>query len=153
MIANKLIKKGGEKMKLIRWNPFNLSSAFDDDFELPTMPLLNKLGQGLNLYETESTLVAEAALPGISENEVDVTIDDGIVHITASSSEKKEEKDKRRYFMSSRSTSFNYTFRLPEGLVKDGEPKAELEKGVLTLVFKKIEKKPPKVVKVTAIGK
>lgn len=140
-------------MKLIRWNPFNMSSILDDDFDLPTMPLLNKLGQGLNLYETEDSLVAEAALPGISEDEVDVTIDDGIVHITASASENKEEKDKRRYFMSSRSSSFNYSFRLPEGMVKDVEPKAELEKGVLHLEFKKLEKKPPKTVKVVAKGK
>ncbi len=154
MIANikcqvLLAMKGGESMAIIRWNPFNLSSVLDDDFELPTLPGLSRFGQGLNLYETEQSLVAEASVPGITEEQIDVTVDNGVVHVTAHS-EESEDKSKRRYFMSSRSTSFNYTFRLPEGMVEEGEPQAELHNGVLTLTFVKVKKVPPKKVKVVA---
>ncbi len=142
--------KGGENMAIIRWNPFNLSSVLDDDFELPTLPGISRFGQGLNLYETEESLVAEAAVPGITEDQVDVTVDNGVVHVTAHSEESQEDKNKRRYFMSSRSSSFNYTFRLPEGMVEDKEPQAELHNGVLTLTFTKVKKVPPKKVKVLA---
>lgn len=137
-------------MAIIRWNPFNIQSFLEDDLDLPTMPLLSRLGQGLNLYETEDSVVAEAAVPGIPEDKIDVTVDNGIVHVTGSSEESQEEKGKRRYFMSSRSASFNYTFRLPEGLVEDKEPKAELHNGVLSLTFSKVKKVPPKKVKVTS---
>lgn len=121
----------------------------EDDWELPTIPGLSRLaGQGLNLYETEDAIVAEAAVPGVSEDKLDVSIDDGIVRITGRSEERKEEQDKRRYFMTSMAQSFNYSFRLPDGVVTDEEPEAELDQGILKLIFKKAQKKAPKKVNV-----
>lgn len=136
-------------MAIVRWNPWNLEHFFDDDFDLPTIPGLSRvIGQGLNLYETEEEIIAEASLPGIKEDQIDVTTDDGIVRISASSSDQTEDKNNRRYFMSSRATSFNYSFRLPNGLIEDSEPVCELAAGVLTLKFKKLKKAPPKKLKV-----
>lgn len=136
-------------MAIIRWNPWNIDRFFEDDFDMPTIPGLSRLmGQGLNLYETEGAIVAEAAVPGIPEGKIDVTYEDGIVRISASSDEKHEEKGKRRYFMSSMATTFNYSFKIPQGVVEGEEPSAELHDGVLYLTFKKIEKKEPKKIKV-----
>lgn len=141
-------------MAIIRWNPWNIDRVFDDDFDLPTIPGISRLmGQGLNLYETQDSLVAETAVPGLLESDIDVTFESGVVRISGNKEEKQEEKDKRRYFMSSMNTSFNYTFRIPEGVVKDTEPSAELEDGVLRLTFKKLEKKEPKKIKVTKKSK
>lgn len=141
-------------MAIIRWNPWNIDRFFEDDFDMPTIPGVSRLmGQGLNMYETESAIVAEAALPGIQEDKVDVTFEDGVVRVSASMEDKKEEKDKRRYFMSSMSTSYNYSFKVPAGIVQDKEPEAELEDGVLRLTFKKVEKKEPKKIKVTKKAK
>jgi HSP20 family protein len=121
----------------------------EDDWELPTIPGLSRMmGQGLNLYETEDTIVAEAAVPGVTEDRLDISIDEGVVRITGRSEEQKEAQDKRRYFMTSMAQSFNYSFRLPEGIVADEEPKAELDQGVLKLTFQKVQKKEPKKVKV-----
>jgi len=141
-------------MAIIRWNPWNIERFFEDDWDFPTIPGVSRLmGQGLNLYETEGAIVAEAALPGITEDKIDVTFENGVVRVSANAEEKQEEKNKRRYFMSSMTTSFNYSFRLPEGIVKDEEPKAELEDGVLKLTFKKVQKKEPKKIKVTKKAK
>jgi HSP20 family protein len=121
----------------------------DDDWDLPTIPGLSRFaGQGLNLYETEEAIVAQAALPGISDEDIDISIDEGIVRITATTEDSKEDQDKRRYFMSSMSSSYNYSFRLPQGVTGDEEPQAEVKNGVLILTFKKIEKAPPKKIKV-----
>lgn len=137
-------------MAIIRWNPWNIDRVFDDDFDLPTIPGISRLmSQGLNLYETQDALIAETAVPGLSESDIDVTFEGGVVRVSGNKEEKQEEKDKRRYFMSSMTTSFNYTFRIPEGVVKDAEPEAELEDGVLRLSFKKVEKKEPRKIKVT----
>jgi HSP20 family protein len=123
---------------------------FEEDFEMPTIPGLSRImGQGLNLYETEEAIVAEAAVPGISEDHIDVTFEDGVVRVTGSNETNQEEKDKRRYFMTSMSSSFNYSFRLPQGVVQDAEPTAELDNGVLRLTFKKVQKKEPKKIKVS----
>jgi HSP20 family protein len=135
-------------MAIIRWNPWNISSLLEDDWSLPTIPGLSRLGQGLNIYETEDALVAETAVPGIPEDKLEITVEDGIVRITGSNQQTQEDKSDRRYFMSSMASSFNYSFRLPEGVLADEEPTAEVENGVLTLVFKKMEKLPPKKVKV-----
>lgn len=141
-------------MAIIRWNPWNLERMFDDDFEFPTLPGISKImSQGLNLYETEDALIAEASVPGLTEDKVDVTFDDGVVRITGGIEEKEEEKGKKRYYMSSMATSYNYSFRIPEGIVRDEEPKAELEHGVLKLTFKKAEKKEPRKIKVLKKGK
>lgn len=137
-------------MAVIRWNPWNISSMLDEGLEFPTIPGISKLSSGLNLYETEDSVVAEAAIPGLSEDQIDVTINDGVVRITGMAEDVKEDKTKRRYFMSSIATSFNYSFRLPEGVVEDEEPAAELHKGVLSLKFMKIPKKPAKKVKVVS---
>lgn len=137
-------------MAIIRWNPWSLPSL-DEEWDLPSIPGLSRImGQGLNLYETEDSVVAELALPGIPEDKVDVSVDDGVVRVTAQSEEKKEEKGKRRYFMTSMASSYNYSFRLPQGVVESEEPEAELEDGVLTLRFTKVKKAPPKKVKVVA---
>ncbi len=141
-------------MALIRWNPWNLQNMLDDDWDLPTFPGLSRLaGQGLNIYETADTIVAQAAVPGIPEDRIDVSIDKGVVRISAVKQEEKEESDKKRYFMTSMQQSFNYSFRLPEGVVSDNEPVADLENGVLHLTFKKVAKTPPKKITVAKKGK
>lgn len=136
-------------MAIIRWNPWNLRQILDEDWDIPTIPGISRLaGQGLNLYETDDGVIAEAAMPGIPEDRVDVTIDDGIVRITGSYEESQKDKGKRRYFMSSMASSYNYSFRLPEGVVADKDPICELDEGILRLKFEKAEKIPPKKIKI-----
>lgn len=136
-------------MSIIRWNPWNLDRIFEDDWGLPAMPGVSRIiGQGLNIYETEAELVAEAAVPGVSEDKIDVTFENSVVRISAVTEDREEEKEKRRYFMTSMTSSFNYSFRVPEGFVGTDEPDAELEDGVLRLRFKKVQKKEPKKIKV-----
>jgi hypothetical protein len=50
-------------------------------------------------------------------------------------------------------TSYNYSFRLPEGVATDVEPQASLDNGVLTLRFPKVQKAPPKRIKVSKKSK
>lgn len=141
-------------MNIIRWNPWNIPSFFeDDDWDFPTFPSINRMAQGLNIFETDNNIVAEVALPGISEDKVDVSIDNGVVRISASDEQKQEEKGKRKYFMSSMAQSYNYSFRLPDGIREDKEPRAVLENGVLKLTFAKAAVAAPKKIKVIAKGK
>lgn len=140
-------------MAIVRWNPWNISSLLEEDWDLPTLPGLSRIGQGLNIYESEDSVVAEAALPGVPEDKIDISIDDGVVRISGAAEEKQEEKGKRRYFMSSMAASYNYSFKLPHGVAEGVEPKAEVENGVLVLTFPKVKKAPPKKIQVTAKSK
>jgi HSP20 family protein len=128
-----------------------MSSLLDEDWDLPTVPGLSKvMGQGLNIFETENSLIAEVALPGIPDDKIDISIDQKVVRISASNEQAQEEKDKRKYFMSSMASSYNYSFKLPDGIAADKEPEAILEHGVLKLVFPKAEVIAPKKIKVIA---
>lgn len=136
-------------MAIIRWNPWRLSQSLEEDWDFPTLPFVSKLGQGLNLYETNEEIVAELALPGIKEDDIDITLEEGVVRVSASTKQSTEQSEERKYFMSSMSSNYNYSFRLPETLIQDQEPQCELENGVLKMVFKKAEKVAPKKIAVT----
>jgi HSP20 family protein len=141
-------------MAIIRWNPWSLDRFFEDDWDVPTLPGLSQVaGQGLNLYETETQVIAEAAIPGIPEDKIEVSIDDDIVRITGSSENLEEDKNKRRYYMSSMGRSYNYSFRLPRNIDNNIEPTCELDNGVLTLKFSKVEKPTSKKIPITKKSK
>jgi len=141
-------------MAIIRWNPWSMDRLFDDDWDLPTIPGLSRLaGQGLNLSETDDEVIAEAALPGVPEEKIDVTVEDGVVHIVGAVEKSDHEKGNRKSFLSTLSSSYNYAFRLPQGVVSDQEPVCELSDGIITLRFPKIQKAPPKKLKVTKKAK
>ncbi len=135
-------------MPIVRWNPWSISSLWEEDLVLPTIPGLSSLSSGLNLYETDDLFVAEIAIPGIVEDNIDINVDGGIVRVIASKSQSNEEKTKQKNIMTSLSSSYNYSFKLPKDIMTDKEPEASLEDGVLTLKFSKIASHPPKKIKV-----
>ncbi|MCL4416586.1 MAG: Hsp20 family protein, partial [Actinobacteria bacterium] len=99
---------------------------------------------------TEDSIVAEAAIPGVPEDRIDVTVDkDGTVRITGSVEDTKEDRSKRRYFMSSMASSFNYVFKLPQGIISEKEPMVEFDNGLLRLSFPKQAKEAPKKIKIS----
>lgn len=82
-------------MVIIRQSPasaFRLPSVFDGDF-WPKFPSTEI--RGLNIYKTEDAVIAEAAVPEIPEDKIDLSVEDSTVRITAASEEKVEEKVKK----------------------------------------------------------
>lgn len=138
-------------MQLIRWNPWSIDRFLDEDWDFPALRGVSRTAeQGLNLYETDDAIVAEAALPGVSEDRVDVTLDDGVVRITGSSEESQEDRGKRKYFISSMTRSFNYAFRLPQQVAANKEPMVEFDNGKLKIMFPKQMRQAPKKIKVSS---
>lgn len=91
-------------------------SIFDDDFDLSDWLGGWRQGQGLNIYEKGDVIIAEANLPGIPEDKVDVTIEDDVVRISGQIEEKEKEKSKRRHYVATKASNYSYSFRLPEGV-------------------------------------
>lgn len=132
-------------MAVIKWNPWTFQDFMENNWDLPTIPGLSRLmGQGLNIFETKDEIIAEAAVPGVAENDISVVIDGGVVRISANVDKNKEEKDKRKYYMESMHYSYNYAFRIPDVVIDNEDPVCELDDGVLTIRFSKIQKEPPK---------
>lgn len=100
--------------------------------------------RGIDIYETDDSVVVEAQVPGIKEEDVQVTVEGNILTISAEHEEKEEEKDKKKtVYKSTRQTSFHYSTTLPR-MVNAAKAEAEVEKGVVKVTIPKAEEEKPK---------
>lgn len=99
-----------------------------------------------NFYEKEGKYYLSADLPGMTKDNISVTVDNGVVTITGKKEESKEEKGANYYLKESRSGSFSRSFRLP-GEVEEDKVEASFKDGVLTLSMP--HKKEPAVKKIS----
>ncbi|NTU46886.1 Hsp20/alpha crystallin family protein [Candidatus Roizmanbacteria bacterium] len=136
-------------MAIIRLDPFNqLQRQF-------FRPLLNEeewpeltMTEGLNVYEEEGNVIVEASVPGISENDLEITYEDGVLHIQGKSEEKEEEKKKNRVVhRMQRVSSFDYQTYLPRP-VDEKNIEATIRNGVLTVTAPIAQEAKPKKIAV-----
>lgn len=140
-------------MAIVRYNPFSVLNhpffkpfVYDEADEWPEYTLT----EGLNIFEEEGKVFVEAALPGVKEEEVDVTYEDGVLHISGRAEEKDEEKKKNRVVhRMQRVASFNYTTTLPRPINPE-TIMADLDKGVLSISAEVAEAAKAKKIPVSA---
>jgi HSP20 family protein len=118
-------------MAIIRFDPFALQRRFFqplfDEEEWPEFTMT----EGLNLYEEDNNVIVEASVPGIPEEKLNITYEDGVLHIEGKSDEKEEEKSKNKVIhRMQRVSSFNYTTYLPRA-IDESRIDAEVKNGVL----------------------
>lgn len=134
-------------MRLVKWKPSSYWPTIFDDEDLWSWPSISE-ETGLNIYETDDDVVVEAAVPGIPEEEVEVTVEGNVLSITARHEETEEEKgEKKTVYKSSRKSSFNYSTSLPR-IVNSDEAEAEVENGVVKITIPKTEEEKPKRIEV-----
>lgn len=104
------------------------------------------LAPALDLYATRDAIVAKVGLPGPKPEDIDVTIDDGLV--TIAGSVRDESTAEAGYVHRELGHgSFNRSFWLPATIQADAAT-ATFKDGLLTLTFPKLEGVGPKHVKV-----
>lgn len=140
-------------MSIIRFDPFNLQRLyFQPLFENDEWPELT-MTEGLNVYEEESNVIVEASVPGIPENELEITYEDGVLRIHGKSEKKKEEKKKNRVIHKmQRVTSFEYSTYLPRP-IDDKQIEATVKNGVLAIKAPITEQVKPKRITVKTQSK
>jgi len=140
-------------MAIVKLEPFfRFPRLFEEEeWEWPEFPTLWSK-RGLNVYETDKEVVVEAAIPGIPAEKVDVSVEDDVLKIHGAQEEKKEEKEKRKYYMESVSSTVSYALRLPTE-VDEKKIKAEAENGLLKIILPKRKPAPAKKVKVAIKSK
>ena len=100
---------------------------------------------GLSLYEKPGHVCIEAALPGLESDQVEITLDRGMLSIRGEK-EVKEEKG-RKYFRRSLQ-SFYYTTAIPSNADTSKEPNAYFKNGIMHIEFKKLKGKEPKQIRI-----
>jgi HSP20 family protein len=140
-------------MNLIRYNPNsldllgNVSSWFDDFLAAPTFG--RSAIPAVDVRETDAEYLMEVELPGLTEKDVEVKLENSLLTISSTKDEKKEEKKNGYVLRERRSAHFSRSFVLPEGV--DAEKiAAEFKNGILKLSFPKVPAAKPKTIEVKA---
>ncbi|MGI0106233.1 Hsp20/alpha crystallin family protein [Salinimicrobium sp. WS361] len=106
----------------------------------------------MNIKEKEKEFEVELAVPGLKKEDFTITLDNGLLTISAEKEEKKE--DEKEGFVSREFSynSFSRSVSIPESIDEDKDVSARYEDGVLKLKLHKkegIETKKPKTIKVS----
>jgi HSP20 family protein len=120
---------------------------FEDAFAGFT-PTMAKLSIKTDVRETDDTYCIEAEMPGLEEDDIDVSVVDGMLTI---SGEKKAEtkKDEENYHLTERHYgSVKRTFPVPDAVNLD-KAKASFKNGVLSITLPKKALAKPKAKKIS----
>jgi HSP20 family protein len=149
-------------MALIRWEPVRelgtiqneMNRLFNSFFDTPTPAngqALRRWIPPMDLVETETDFVLKADLPGLSESDVNIEVEDNVLTI---SGERKAEHEERKtgYYRVERSFgSFRRALTLPEG-VDPESVKATFANGVLEVTVPKPAQQAPRKVQISVGG-
>lgn len=105
----------------------------------------------VDITDTDKTLQVTAELPGMSEADIDITVQDGVLTLRGEKKQEKTEKDANRYVSERHYGAFLRSFALPAG-IDDSAIKATFDKGVLHITLPKLPEAAAKVRKI-AIAK
>jgi HSP20 family protein len=152
-------------MALIRWEPVRelntiqneMNRLFNTFFEAPA-PAGNGQGHQLrrwlpamDLVETDDHFVLRADLPGLSEKDVNIELEDNVLTISGERKAEHEERKEGYYRVERASGSFSRSLTLPDG-VDAGGVTAHFDKGVLEVRIPKPEERKPRKVSITVGG-
>lgn len=136
-------------MNLIRYKPrafdlFDWDRAFDRFFD---EPVINTRIPAVDIREDENQYSLEVELPGLTEKDIVVKVENNILTVSSKKEESKEEK-KKEYVRKERSSySFSRCFSLPEN-VKAEKIEAKFKNGVLNISIPKAPEAKPKLIEV-----
>lgn len=137
-------------MNLIKYKPTNalglwgdfdrmLGSFFDD------IPAWNDRVPSVDIREEADKYVLEAELPGLTEKDIDVKLENNLLTISSKKEENKEEKKNGYLLRERRSTSFSRSFVLPKDVNKE-EVSAIFKNGMLTMEINKTPEAKPRTI-------
>lgn len=149
-------------MSIVKWSPLkeleemrkDMDRLFDEFFS-PVgrrrrgwlKPEMGVIVPNIEMYDRKNEIVLKAELPGVSKEDIDLTITKD--SLTLKGEIKKEEEIKEEdYYASERSYgSFTRTIALPAE-VDSEKSKAAFKNGVLEIVLPKREEAKPKEIKI-----
>jgi len=127
-------------------DPFN--SLFDTMlFNPPRLEMRQFAEPKMDVIDLGDKIEVKAELPGIDENDVTLTLSDGILTLSGERKQEVEEQSKGYYLKEMSSGSFSRSIRLPANIDED-KINATFKNGILIVTVPKIETAPENVKKI-----
>ena len=148
-------------MTIVRWEPLRelgslqteMNRLFNTAFEGPAT------GNGgnrrwtpaMDLVETEDHFVLRADLPGMSESDVTIELEDNVLTVAGERKAEHEEKREGFYRMERAFGAFSRSLTLPKGVDPEAVG-AQFDRGVLEVRIPKPEQRKPRRITIGAGG-
>jgi HSP20 family protein len=148
-------------MAFVRWEPFRELAALQNEMSrwMGQMGGADGPGNGqssawlpvVDAWETEDELVLSFDLPGVSEEQIAVELDDGVLTVSGERARTSEHSKERFYRFERRFGTFSRSVTLPAGVQEDAI-QARYENGVLEIRVPKPEEQKPKRIEIGSAG-
>ena len=103
----------------------------------------------LDVVRGDESIVVQASLPGLSPDDIEVTIEDGVLTTKGETTSDSEESGEDYLLRERRAGKFHRSLRLPDYVDADNA-KPGYENGVVTITFPKLEAKKAKRLEIKA---
>jgi HSP20 family protein len=149
-------------MTLVRWNPIRDLATDLIDLQREINRMFDRFFRGfeeeeeraistwrpvVDISETDDEYIVRAEIPGVSKDDIKVTIRDNMLTISGEKKQEKETKNENFHRVERVYGSFTRTFTLP-GAVKVDKVEAKFKDGVLTIKLPKVEEAKSKEIEV-----
>jgi len=150
-------------MAIIRWNPWRDFDVLQremnrvlEDWSVKTEGKAKELCTSdwvpnVDIYEDREAIVVSAELPGMTEKEVKVSVEERVLTLSGERKFQNEAKKDNYHRVESAYGCFSRSFTLPPNVDRD-KISAKMESGVLHVVLPKKEEAKPKAVEIK-VGK
>lgn len=144
---------------LERWNPYGRMRRMDEIMDRMWAPFgdttagnaVESWTMSVDIVEQDDNILVTATIPGVNQDDLDVTVLDGVLIIKGHTCEAHEE-DTGKYIMRERRTgTFYRSVRLPVAVDED-QAESKLEGGILTISFPKVEDEKPRKIPVSVVN-
>jgi HSP20 family protein len=143
-------------MALVRWEPVRelnslqteMNRLFNTFFDTPTAGGnggggVRRWVPSMDLVETDEHFVLRADLPGLTEADVSIELEDNVLTVAGERKAEREDKEEGFYRMERSFGQFRRSLTLPEGVDAD-QIAATFDKGVLEVRIPKPEERKPR---------
>jgi HSP20 family protein len=128
-----------------------MNRLFNSLFDTPTVAsngALRRWIPAMDLVETDGEFVLSADLPGLSEQDVDIELENNLLTISGQRTSEHEERRPGFHRVERSSGSFRRSVKLPEGVDPEAVS-ATFDRGVLEVKVPKPEQHKPRKVQIT----
>jgi HSP20 family protein len=146
-------------MTLIRWEPTrelnslqsDMNRLFNAFFDAPAAgngASIRRWVPAMDLVETEDHFVLRADLPGLSEDDVSIELEDNVLTLSGERRAEHDDREEGYYRVERAAGTFARSLTLPEGIDPDAV-EATFDRGVLEVRIPKPEQRKPRKVAIS----
>jgi HSP20 family protein len=128
-----------------------MNKLFDDFLDRPLMRTEWSEGvwnPSVDISETKDNVIIKAEIPGLSKEDVKISMQDNMLTLTGEKKQEKEEKEANYHRVERSYGAFSRSFALPTS-VKSDKIKATYKDGVLFITLPKTEEVKPKEIPIS----